>query len=154
MGRTAKQVLQSQRKWLAGSEGSCPMHGKCMGYGSRLQHPSSQLPAPSGSRPSTLHLAFGTALCDMICGRPGASGVPFLVRLSYLQMRSELHQMAAGRRVGKCTVHAGPSHRWQTSLQPMETLSRVREAERVVRASNRMRRSRSAVDRRARFEVT
>jgi hypothetical protein len=103
MGRTAKQVLQSQRKWLAGSEGSCPMHGKCMGYGSRLQHPSSQLPAPSGSRPSTLHLAFGTALCDMICGRPGASGVPFLVRLSYLLFRcvqSYIRSQPAGGSAG------------------------------------------------------
>ena len=87
------------------------MHGKCMGYGSRLQHPSSQLPAPSGSRPSTLHLAFGTALCDMICGRP-AVGRPFFgeAKLSTSQMRSELHQIVAGMRVGKHTVHMGPSH--------------------------------------------
>jgi hypothetical protein len=79
------------------------MHGKCMGYGSRLQHPSSQLPAPSGSRPSTLHLAFGTALCDMICGRPGASGVPFLVRLSYLLFRcvqSYIRSQPAGGSAG------------------------------------------------------
>jgi hypothetical protein len=80
-----------------------------------------------------------------------------LVRLSYLstsQMRSELHQMAAGRRVGKCTVHAGLSHRSQAYLQPIETTSCVSEADRVVRASNRMRRSRSALDRRARSEGT
>jgi hypothetical protein len=39
-------------------------------------------PAIRGSRLSalnTFHLAFGTALCDMICGRPGARvGRPFL----------------------------------------------------------------------------
>ena len=60
------------------------MHGKCMGYGSRPRlHPSKQGPARAS------HQVFGTALCDVICGRPAASGVPFLVRLSYLTYNSD-----------------------------------------------------------------
>jgi hypothetical protein len=49
------------------------------------------------------HLAFGTALCDMICGRPGASGVPFLVRLRYLLFRcvqSYIRSQPAGGSAG------------------------------------------------------
>lgn len=53
------------------------MHGKCMGYGARPQlHPSKAKLARIGSPSRASHLVFGTALCDVICGRP-AVGRPF-----------------------------------------------------------------------------
>ena len=87
-------------------------HGKCMGYGARPQIiPAEQAARQGSARSDASHLAFGTALCDMICGRP-AVGRPFFgeAKLSTSQMRSELHQIVAGMRVGKRTVHMGPSH--------------------------------------------
>jgi hypothetical protein len=64
----------------------CMGNAWVMGHNCNIPAQSSQRLAPECSL-STSHLAFGTALCDMICGRPGASGVPFLVRLSYLLFR-------------------------------------------------------------------
>ena len=68
---------------------------QCMGNAWVMGH-DCNIPAPSQlgrarlapERPrGASRLVFGTALCDMICGRPAASGVPFLVRLSYLLLR-------------------------------------------------------------------
>jgi len=67
MNGTATQVLWSQKTWLAGSEGSYPMHGKCMVWGTTARTQLGRLAA--------FRQVLGTALCDMICGRPavGAS---------------------------------------------------------------------------------
>jgi hypothetical protein len=149
MGRTAKQVLQSQESGLRVQKDRV----QCMGNAWVMGH-DCNIPAIRGPESLPPGVRYSSVRHDLRTS--GRVGRPFFgkAKVSTFQMRSELHQIAAGRRVGRCTVHAGPSHRWQTSLQPMETTSCVREAERVARASNRMRRSRSAVDRRERFEGT
>jgi hypothetical protein len=124
------------------------MRGSCMGHEARPHLPSEQGPA------RTSRQVLGIALCNMICGCPRAAGCRLfggaMSIYSPSQMRSTLHQMAAAySSIGAqyTRVHHIDAECWRPTGRPMAASNCHREAERVVRASNRKRRSRSAFDR-------